>query len=256
MTEAPIDRLRSQFRGDGISFFPIDSGPAIRIVNDGGMVEVALHGAHVLRWIPAGGDDVLFMSERAIYRAGVPLRGGIPVCWPWFNDHPADNEVYSHGFARRQLWQVSAVEGTPRHSSVRLTLSGVPGDFPAWPHAFEVELSVILEDSLCVSLTARNTDRLPVTISAALHTYFGVSDVRRVSIEGLDGSRYVDDVDGGVTKTQQGPVVIDGEVDRVHVDTDASVVLTDPLAGRRIRIVRRAREAVSSGIPGRRSALP
>ncbi len=197
-----------------------------------GSAEVYLHGAHVTGWIPAGGAPVLWMSGSSLYREDAAIRGGIPICFPWFGGGPADDQKPSHGYARLREWRI--VSATEDDDGVTLAFALPPeeGDLP-----LEATYKVTVGASLGLALEVRNAGEEPVTVEAALHTYLAVSDVREVAVEGLDGAVYLDRLGGPDPVRQEEDVItFAAETDRIYVGTEASVVVDDPGAGRRITV--------------------
>jgi len=207
-----------------------------RIANAGGTAEIALQGAQVLTWAPAGQPAVVWLSPEARFAAGKSLRGGAPVCWPWFGPHPEDPAKPGHGFARNLDWQVLGAQRVAE--GTRLVLGFVPGaaQQALWPYEAALELAVTVGERLSLALTTRNTGTVPLTITQALHTYFHVGDIAAARVEGLDGCEYIDKVDGGARRRQSGPVTIGGEVDRVYLGCPGEAVIVDEALQRRIRI--------------------
>ena len=212
--------------------------PVAEIRNGYATSTVALHGAHVTAYRPHDQAPVLFVSRAAIYRAGTSIRGGIPVCWPWFAQHPADPARPMHGFACTAMWRVLGTAVIDDATQLRLGLSDDETTRAIWPHPFALELVVTVGARLDAELVARNTGDQPFTCGGALHTYFRVGDAAQIAIGGLDGCAYVDKVDAGQRKLQRGPVTIASEVDRIYLDTTADCVIEDPTLGRRIRVVK------------------
>ena len=212
--------------------------PVAEIRNGYAASTVALQGAHVATYQPHDQAPALFVSRAAIYRAGKSIRGGIPVCWPWFAQHPTDPAKPMHGFARAAMWHVLGTAVIDGATQLRLGLGDDDGTQAIWPHAFALELVVTVGGRLDVELIARNTGDEPFRCGGALHTYFQVGDARQVAIHGLDGCAYVDKVDAGRQKLQRGPVTIASEVDRIYLDTTADCVIDDPRLGRRIRVAK------------------
>lgn len=197
---------------------------------------IALQGAQVIDWTPAGEKPLIWLSPAAKFSAGKSIRGGIPVCWPWFGAH-ADPSLPAHGFARTVPWRVTAAESRPDDNlTLVFELAANAATQALWPYTTPLQLRITLGRTLQLELITRNEDKREVTLSEALHTYFAVSDVRQVSVTGLDGGDYLDKVTGFDRKTQQGAVTFDGEVDRIYVDTAAECVIHDPLWQRRILI--------------------
>jgi D-hexose-6-phosphate mutarotase len=198
---------------------------------------VAVQGAHIARFQPRGAEPVLWVSRLSSYAAGKAIRGGIPVCWPWFAQHPTDPTKPFHGFARTAMWQVRGASVLADDVvQLRLGLTESETTLDLWPHAFELEMVVTLGADLRAELISRNPGDAPFTVGGALHTYFQVGDVARTAIHGLEDCSYIDKVDGGQTKTQAGPITISAETDRIYLDTTAECVIDDAVLGRQIRV--------------------
>jgi len=196
---------------------------------------VYLQGAHLTEWTPHGQAPVLWLSARAVYAKAKAIRGGVPICWPWFGAHPDNPGLPAHGVARTSVWQVTG-SGGREDGSTWLAFCLPPSDLSLWPHTTPVEIRLTVGKSLEIELSTRNLGGEPVVIGQALHAYFHVGDVRQARILGLDGCPYVDKTDGGRRKTQAGPLSIAAEVDRIYLDSRADCLIEDPVLGRRIRI--------------------
>lgn len=204
------------------------------------IAKIALQGAQVFSWVPVGEQPVIWLSEQAVFAAGKSLRGGVPVCWPWFGAHATRKDVPAHGFARTVNWSLNEsrlLDDGRIYLVFILDGDTMPRDM--WPHNCELQLQMSIGDTLDLSLVTTNTDKQAITISEALHTYFAVGDVRRVQIQGLDNTAYLDKVDGFLQKHQRGAITINSEVDRVYVDTDSECVIEDSHWQRRIHIQKR-----------------
>jgi glucose-6-phosphate 1-epimerase len=232
--------LNERFGIDGELVFAVGHHGAevARVTNPAGTAEIALQGAQVLTWAPAGQPAVVWLSPAAKFAAGKSLRGGAPVCWPWFGPHPDDPAKPGHGFARNLDWEVVAAERTA--AGTRLVLGFTPGapQQALWPYPATLELAVTAGERLAIELTTRNTGTIPLSITQALHTYFHVGDIASARVEGLDGCEYIDKVEGGARRRQSGPVTIGGEVDRVYLGCPGEVAIVDDALRRRIRIAK------------------
>ncbi|MGE5547998.1 MAG: D-hexose-6-phosphate mutarotase [Solirubrobacterales bacterium] len=199
---------------------------------------ISTYAGQVLSYRPAGqAEDVLFVSERAYWAEGKAIKGGIPVCWPWFGPDPEGQGRAAHGFVRNRPWALVGTDdlGDGR-VRVRLGLADSAETRAIWPQAFELELWATVGPTLDVELITRNLGATPFTVTQALHTYLRVGDIRRAEVQGLDGVSYIDKMDGGAVKTQAGPVTIAGEVDRIYSGVGAELAVADPALGRTIRI--------------------
>ena len=194
--------------------------PLLRVRAPGGAAEVYLHGAQVTAWTPAGQAPVIWMSRRSLFEPGRAIRGGVPICFPWFGPGRNGEMSPAHGFARVADWKLDGArqDGDAVVVTLRLTdgdVVGLPGA-ELWPYRFEALYRITVGAELGLELSVRNTGAEAVTFEEALHTYLGVSDVREVQVDGLDGATYADKTSGGALVRQEGPVVFTGETDRVY----------------------------------------
>jgi len=210
--------------------------PVIALANGSGACEVSLYGGHVLSYRPIGHVPVLFMSKSSLYEVGKPIRGGIPVCWPWFGAHPDNSALPMHGFARVSLWNLAGTDYTPRSTEVSLRLDHSDETLALWPHKFRLTLRVTLEQFLRVELTTRNMDEEAFVFSEALHSYFMVRQIVETTIRGLEGAEYADKTQANGRGVQDGPIVVGEEFDKIYVDTDAECVVEDAALGREITV--------------------
>lgn len=204
-----------------------------------GTAHVYLHGAHVTHFQPRGARPVLFLSRKSQFEGGAPgkaIRGGIPVCFPWFGPKAGDPAAPSHGFARLLAWQIDAVT-RDESGQVRTVLRLGASDFTrrTFPHDFTALLTVVVGARLHLDLAVRNDGAEPMTIEEALHTYLAVGDARRIAIRGLEGAPYLDKTEGFAPKPgAREPIAIRGETDRVYPDARGTVTIDDPTWGRSV----------------------
>lgn len=214
--------------------------PLIQVRNAQAEAVVSLHGAQVLSYRPRGANaDVLFLSERAHFQAGKAIRGGVPVCWPWFGADPQGLGRPSHGLARTRLWSVRGTATTPEgETQVTLGLVDTPETLSIWPHAFRLTMEITVGPTLRLALTTRNTGGTPFTITQALHSYFTVGDIAMTTVTGLDGGRYIDKAAGagGAVKQQAGAVAFVAEVDRIYTGVPPELAVEDRALQRVVRI--------------------
>lgn len=197
---------------------------------------IALQGAHVLTWQPAGQEPVIWVSKAAKYAPGKSIRGGVPVCWPWFGPHASNPQFPAHGFARTLPWALVATTVLP-DGRVRLEFELVKTDATQaqWPHASIVRHIVTVGEELDVELVTTNTGKVPFELGQALHTYFVVGDVRQATVAGLEGCDYLDKVAGG-RRRQAGQVTFTQETDRIYLGTHGCCGILDPVMDRTILI--------------------
>ncbi|MFT7722822.1 MAG: D-hexose-6-phosphate mutarotase [Roseateles sp.] len=159
---------------------------------DGATATLSRHGGHLLSWRPAGAPEQLYLSPRSEYLAGKAIRGGVPVCFPQFAER---GPLAKHGFARTLPWELASQEQGRDDALAVLRLRDGEATRAAWPHAFELELSVRVGGrTLDIELACENLGDAPLQFTAALHTYLRVADLDAVSVQGLSGLRYFDSV--------------------------------------------------------------
>jgi glucose-6-phosphate 1-epimerase len=202
--------------------------------------EIALQGGQVLSFVPhADGRDLLWCSAARLVD-GRPVRGGVPVCWPWFAKQDRPPDAIQHGFVRRMRWRASTCAERP-DGQVRVVLQvaappeGWPGGL-GWPVECAPELEVLIGDALQMSLRTVNRGDAPVTLTQALHTYFRVGDVRRIGIAGLQGLRYLDKLRDFGEFAQEAAWSFDGACDRIYLRSGSRQRIDDPVLGRSIAI--------------------
>ena len=200
--------------------------------------EIYLHGAHVTHYQPSGNEPVLFISKESRFEAGKAIRGGVPICFPWFGPLEGRDTAPAHGFARTSLWDVQSTKSNP-DGSVTITLElkrdEERNDF--WPHAFRAVFSVTFGSTLRMEFLVFHVSGEPFMFEEALHSYFHVGDVREVRVTGLAGTGYLDKTQA-MKEVLEGvaPIKITGETDRVYLDTAADCVIDDPKLNRKITI--------------------
>ncbi|EGH05663.1 MULTISPECIES: D-hexose-6-phosphate mutarotase [Pseudomonas syringae group genomosp. 2] len=208
---------------------------------------VAQQGAHILSYQVAGQQPLVWLNEEAVFKQGKPIRAGMPICWPWFGNlernpqsvqamRDSSEPAKAHGEVRALDWQLLGIGADGDALLVEFVLPEAEGHLPGWPHNVALKLSIRLDHALNVSLVSYNCGTEPVVISQALHTYFAVSDVRQVSVEGLDGLRYIETLANWEEREQAGELTFTGETDRIYKDTPGVLSIVDPQWQRRIHI--------------------
>lgn len=194
--------------------------------------EVYLYGAQVTSWKNEYREELLFVSNKAIFKPPKAIRGGIPICFPQFSNH---GSLEAHGFARNRFWSIDdnpppLSTNPPNKSYIDLILKPSEDDLKIWPHSFEFRLRVILGpggDLMLIS-RIRNTDTKPFTFTFAYHTYFSVSDVSEVRVEGLETLDYLDNLQNKERFTEQGDAItFEGEVDKIYLSTPTKIAIID-----------------------------
>ncbi len=215
--------------GDLVRVAERDGHPIIVVRTAAASADIALQGAQVLSWTPAGNTDVFWCAPLPAPNSGKAIRGGIPICWPWFGPHATDAGQPQHGLVRTANWTLTEARATPDGAYIALAHT-------AFGCALRVEMD--LGRQLTLRLTATNQSAAAVTITEALHTYFSVSDAHTAKVHGLDGLIFRDNTDGARETLQAGDVALAAETIAVFPDTPNDVELRDSGFGRAIRIAR------------------
>ncbi|WP_194788704.1 D-hexose-6-phosphate mutarotase [Pseudomonas sp. UFMG81] len=217
-----------------------------RITSDHADLLIAQQGAQVLSYQRIGEPPLLWLSDQAIFRQGKSVRAGVPVCWPWFGNFERNPDAVkamytgeqapAHGLVRGRDWQLLSVEEASDTLVIEFTLPEARGDLPGWPHDVELKLVVELGDQLKLTLSSYNLGNTAVTLSQALHSYFAVSDVRQVRVEGVEGLGYIETLANWEQRSQQGALGFAGETDRIYLDAPEQLSIVDPHWERRITL--------------------
>lgn len=216
---------------DAISLEPGQGGlPSVVVRSQLATARIYLHGAHVAEYRPAGQEPVLWTSRASHFAPGKPIRGGVPLIFPWFGPRAGRPESPAHGFARTRPWTLESTGVSPDGlATVTLSLRDDDATRALWPHAFALRYTVAVGPTLALSLTTTNLGPTPFTFEQALHTYFAIPSIHDATITGLAGVNYIDKVDGLRRKRQGGePIRITGETDRVYLHTTDTCTLHTP----------------------------
>jgi len=234
-----ISDLQRRFGIPGV--VRVDEGrgslPRLTVTSDLASAELYFHGAHLTAFQPRGARPLLFMSARSHYDAAKPLRGGIPVIFPWFGPRAGSADAPAHGFARIRPWELESCTSQPDGTiRVALTLADDDATRVLWPQTFGLRLVFTIGRSLDLDLEVRGGDA-PFSFEEAFHTYLAVGDVRQVRVEGLEGAEYLDKVDSLRRKTQPPEAIrITGETDRVYRNASGTCRVHDPVLERTLTI--------------------
>lgn len=184
-----------------------------------------LQGAQLTEFRPNNTNrNLLWLSPDTEYKQGKSVRGGIPICWPWFgaanmNPKPVSESVQkptAHGFARNLNWQLTELKESCHQIEIVLALSSDEATLQYWPYEFKLQARFIFAEQLTVELITTNNDAKAFNISQALHTYLPTTDIKRTQINGFSGLKYVDALDGWREKTQTGAIQFKAETDRLY----------------------------------------
>ncbi|MHB9022667.1 MAG: D-hexose-6-phosphate mutarotase [Armatimonadota bacterium] len=235
-----IEKLQVEYGfGGALTFVPGTNGllKAVLVHRSGARVEVYLHGAHVTSWRNAAGDELFFLSRESNFAPERPIRGGIPVIFPQFGG----GSLPSHGIARISEWSV-AHTGVLDNGDILLALQlhQSAESLELWPYRFSLTLGIALAaDSLTISLDAENMDEKAFSFTSALHTYFGVADIGRTALRGLQDVAYIDSLREDIQEVETRPVIrLAEETDRIYVDAPDHLYVDDEGHGRTIEITK------------------
>ena len=186
---------------------------------------ISLFGAHLLHFAPRNSTPWFWLSSEAILDGGRGIRGGVPICWPWFGPSPERVGLGKpqHGFARTSLWQLDGISDSPDSTLLHLSLQDSEATRAIWPHSFTLEYDLLIGDDLTLMLTSRNEGDTPLVYSGALHSYFTIAAPEKVQIHGL-GASYVDKLDSSREK-EAGIFSLDRAIDRVYTQPGPSTEL-------------------------------
>jgi len=244
-------KYAKQFDVEGVKFTTRDGVELIHIENQFAKATITTYGATVLSFIPIGQRDVLWVSDTAVYDGTKPVRGGVPICWPWFG---AANQpgLPAHGFVRNMVWQVEKV-GQLENGETRISLvcKSNQETLKVWPHEFELKLCVQVNSSLTLTLTTVNLGDEPVDITEALHTYFAVANPIGLPIKGLENSTHLDKlIENAPAEVQKEVVVLNPAKDSVYLNQSGEISIVDSDNSREITIEKRNSQSSVVWNPG------
>jgi glucose-6-phosphate 1-epimerase len=208
---------------------------------------ISQQGAQILSYQQDDQPPLIWLSEQAAYKRGQGVRGGVPVCWPWFGNlqrnpqavqamHRHPDAAPAHGLVRSLDWQLQGIDQHDDGVQLEFVYNSATQPLADWPHTAELRLSIRLDERLHIQLNSRNLGDTPLAISQALHSYFAVSDIRNVAVEGLHGCRYIETLEDWQQRQQDGLLTFNGETDRIYLDTPAHLSIHDHAWQRRIQL--------------------
>lgn len=239
-TAAAIEKLDRRFGIPGIAQVIQGNGglPLVKIATPVAAGEMYLHGGHATSWEPAGQQEVLFVSPRSLWADGHAIRGGVPICFPWFGDKADDAQAPAHGFVRTRSWQLESIEQAGDAVTVSMFTASDDSTKKWWPADFRLVHRVMFGAELVLQLVMTNTGSAPLRFEEAMHAYHRVGDVPQARVAGLDAVHYLDKTDSYREKTQHGDVAIESETDRVYLNTPHPLALRDPVLHREIQVTK------------------
>jgi glucose-6-phosphate 1-epimerase len=233
-----IEELNQKLAIAGVAQIAAGNGGLARVCISipAATAEIYLHGAQLTSWRPAGAEEVIFLSGQSQWEPGRAIRGGIPICFPWFRNKADDPKAPAHGFVRTKAWQLDSVALSGDAVTVSLSTGSDEATRAWWPHDFHLVHRLTIGSELTQELALSNTGTAPLRFEEALHTYYRVGGAEAIRINGLDGVAYLDNTDANREKRQQGDIVFTAQTDRAYLDTTHAVEILDPILRRRIRL--------------------
>jgi glucose-6-phosphate 1-epimerase len=237
MNQAQIDALNREFGRPNLLEVVSGNGglPKLRVTAPSASAEIYLHGAHLTSWQPVNTEEVIFLSEHSAWEDGRAIRGGVPVCFPWFRSKADEPAAPTHGVVRTKEWRLESVETVGESVVVVCSTEDDASTHRWWPHPFRLTHRLSIGRSLELELHVTNTGQTSFSFEEALHTYFRVGEAERVTIRGLDQVAYLDNLDGNRRKTQTGDLIFTRKTDNAYLDVSGPAEVIDPAWYRNIR---------------------
>ena len=235
-----LTQLNEHFGISGVLTFSATASGLIHadITAPHAIATVYLQGAHVTAWQPKRQQPVIFVSRKSDFVPGKPIRGGVPIAFPWFANRHDGKMGPSHGFARIQDWTLAfaALAGDDLHMTFTLGPTEISRNLGY--DNFRLAYQLTIGRTLTMQLTVVNDANTPLLFEEALHTYYAVEDIHEVSVTGLEAVTYLDKNDNLQAKQQQGAITITGPTDRVYLNTASTCILHDSGSKRRVTVAK------------------
>jgi glucose-6-phosphate 1-epimerase len=235
-----LTQLNEHFGLPGVLAFHATAGGLVHadITTPRATATLYLQGAHVVAWRPKGKQPAIFVSRKSDYLPGKPIRGGVPIAFPWFANRHDGKTGPSHGFARIQEWTLAfaALAGDDLHMTFTLGPTEISRGLGY--DNFRLAYQLTIGRTLTMQLTVVNDATVPLVFEEALHTYYAVADIHEVAVDGLDGVTYLDKNDNLQAKVQHGAIKIVEPTDRVYQTTTSTCVIHDTGSKRRITVAK------------------
>jgi len=248
-----IDELEDKFSIEGeVGFAELEEDLVfITVSNKYADVDICLYGAHITSYRPAGQMGFLWMSPESNFEVGKPIRGGIPVCFPWFGPHKTDPDKPQHGFARLMYWDVVSTEtNAAGETIVKLQLCSSDETKAYWPYDFCAEMTILVGKKLVATLKVTNTSAEAFEYTCALHSYFSLSAIESISIEGLRGTTYYNQLTGENGVQEEESLTIQEPLTRHYLNTESPVIIADSAFRRRIKVDKAGSKVTTVWNPG------
>ncbi|MFC5864680.1 D-hexose-6-phosphate mutarotase [Acidicapsa dinghuensis] len=242
MTQTELAALNDLLAIPGVASVVSDQSglPKLDITTPAANAEIYLHGAHVTSWQPAGFDEILFVSKLSHFEDGKAIRGGIPICFPWFRAKADNPKAPAHGFVRTREWKLESIAQDAANVVVALTTASDDSTRAWWPFDFRATHRITVGTSLKLELIVENTGSEGFQFEEALHTYNRVSDSSSIRISGLDEATYLDNRNNNAMKVQSGDIRFTTATDNAYVETGDAVTIHDAGLNRSIRLEKRS----------------
>ena len=248
-----IDELEEKFSIEGeVGFANLGNDFIfISVSNKYAEADICLYGAQITNFTPHESIGALWMSSECIFQEGKAIRGGIPVCFPWFGPHKTDTEKPQHGFARIMHWDVNEISNNQiGETIVSLKLCSSGATKALWPHDFCAEINFIIGKSLSVSLKVTNTSTKAFEYTAALHSYFNLSGIENIAIEGLQNTKYNDYLTSTDSVQKSPDLLIEKAETRLYYDTEETCLIKDSAFNRKISVAKKGSSVTTVWNPG------
>ncbi len=180
---------------------------ACNITNDNCQAQIFPHGAHITKFQPTGQPSMLFLSNQAVFLNGRAIRGGVPVCFPWFGNHNQDSNAPAHGWVRQKKWNLINIISCDEQTLVK---------FATQTDHFAVLLTAIFGKDLKMMLQVTNTSTQTESFESALHSYFQISDISKTQIDGLQSAKFLDQLTSQWHQPDNNPIRFTQEIDRIY----------------------------------------
>ena len=239
-TPAPLSDLNRRFEIPGIARIVDGRGglPCVQVSSPRASGEIYLHGAHVTSWKPVGNEEVLYLSSKSKWQDGAAIRGGVPVCFPWFSARADDPRSPAHGLVRTKSWQLEGITHADHDVTVALSTSADDATRKTWFGDYHLLFCATFGEQLRLEIIVTNRGTSSFRFEEALHSYFRVANIAGAKLRGLNGAGFIDKTDAKREKHQHGDVLISAETDRVYLKTFSTVEIEDPAARRRLLVAK------------------
>jgi len=239
-TPAPLSDLNRRFEIPGIARIVDGRGglPCVQVSSPRASGEIYLHGAHVTSWKPVGNEEVLYLSSKSKWQDGAAIRGGVPVCFPWFSARADDPRSPAHGLVRTKSWQLEGITHADHDVTVALSTSADDATRKTWFGDYHLLFCATFGEQLRLEIIVTNRGTSSFRFEEALHSYFRVANIAGAKLRGLNGAGFIDKTDAKREKHQHGDVLISAETDRVYLKTFSTVEIEDPAARRRVLVAK------------------